>query len=138
MSQTKAVLRQELRTRGMNSHPDRSPGSVPAGWEKPRFHPKISRWKPYLPFSHRLQYFRSRRMQSRRKRRVLQAHPRGLLHQPCPGERGGCVWTLQPLQGEPTAAADRQGPAPLPSPAGIGSAGKRVTVKELFKPLCFM
>lgn len=46
----KAVLRQELRTRGVNSHLDRSPGSIPAGRERPRFHPKISLWKPYLPF----------------------------------------------------------------------------------------
>lgn len=85
----KVVLRQELRTRGVNSHLDRSPGSIPTGWERPRFHPNISLWKPYLPFSHRLQYFRSHRMRRRRKRRDLQAHPRGSpprrTHQPCPG-----------------------------------------------------
>lgn len=120
----------------MNSHPDRSLGSIPAGRKRQRFHPKISPWKPYLPFSHCLQYFRSRRM---RRRRDLQTHPSGPpprpTQQPCPGEGQ--------LHSDPSAPPVRAqhgavcwGPAPLPAPAGIGSAGKRVTVRELFKPQC--
>lgn len=124
----------------MNSYLDRSPGSIPAGWEMPRFHSRISLWKPYLSFSHCLQRFWSRRMR-RRMRRDLQRHPSGHpprpTHQPCPGEGAAEFGPFSPSNERPQQWPFAGGqPAPLPAPAGIGSAGKRVTVKELFKPQC--
>ena len=54
-----------------------------------------------------------------------------MTHQPCPGEG---VATFRPFMHSDVRVL--WGLAPLPIPAGIGSAGKGVTVKELFKPQC--
>ena len=107
----------------MNSHPDRSPGSIPAGRERLRFHRKISLWKPYLRFPHRLRDFSSHSVRRRRKKKDLRM------------EGAAAFAPFSPSSESPQRRPCRA-PAPLPAPAGTGSAGKRVTVKELFQPGC--
>lgn len=129
----------ELRMQGMNSHPDRGLGSIPTSLERPRFQLKISLWKPYCSFSHCLQQFRSHLMQGRKRRRrrgrrrnletdPSKPHPK-LTHQPCPGE-GVAVFRPFIHSNIPFF----WGLAAHSAPAGIGSTGEGVTVKELFEP----
>lgn len=119
-----------LRTQGMNSHPDRSLGTIPTSQERPRFQLKISLWGPYCSFSHC-----SHLMWRRRRRRNLQTDPSKslpkLTHQPCPGEG---VAAFRPFIH--SNIPNFWGLAALSVPAGIGSAGEGVTLKELFEPQC--
>lgn len=124
----------ELRTQGMNSHPGRSLGSIPTSQERPRFQLKISLWKAYCSFSHCSQQFGSHLMwRRRRRRRNLQTDPSKplpkLTQQPCPGEG---VAAFRPFIHSNIPVF--WGLAALSAPAGIGSAGEGVTVKELFEP----